>query len=172
MFITQHSSVTVDGKLSPTVNALLSRGQDFLRFTGSAHGVTFHFELQNNAPVIVMTATSVNPHYFSSHYSKIFSFGGGGGGGKETQTAMFQPQSRTHSLSGFNREDTRNLSPTGRRGLYLMPGHLSNLSMNHFLSMKILPLRRLSAGERGSGAGGGGGGGLNYIKRSRARVYA
>jgi len=64
MFITQHSSVTVDGKLSPTVNALLSRGQDFLRFTGSAHGVTFHFELQNNAPVIVMTATSVNPHYF------------------------------------------------------------------------------------------------------------
>lgn len=54
MFITQHSSVTVDGKLSPTVNALLSGGQDFLRSLSYwiVAGVTFHFELQNNCPAV------------------------------------------------------------------------------------------------------------------------
>lgn len=54
MFITQHSSVTVDGKLSPTVNALLSESQDFLRSLSYwiVAGVTFHFELHNNCPTV------------------------------------------------------------------------------------------------------------------------
>lgn len=62
MFITQHSSDTVDGKLSPTVNALLSGGQEFLRPLSywTVPWVTFHFELCNNAPVIVLTETSGN----------------------------------------------------------------------------------------------------------------
>lgn len=54
MFITQHSRVTVDGKLSPTVNALLSGGREFLRSLSYwiVAGVTFHFELLHNCPAV------------------------------------------------------------------------------------------------------------------------
>lgn len=56
MFITQHSSVTVDAKLSPTVSALLCGDQDFLRSLSYwiDTGVKFHFELQNIVLVIVL----------------------------------------------------------------------------------------------------------------------
>ena len=57
MFITQHSSFTVDGKLSPTVNALLSGGPDILRSLSYwiVDWITFHFNLQNAALVIVVS---------------------------------------------------------------------------------------------------------------------
>lgn len=73
MFITQHSSVTVDGKLSPTVNALLSGGQDFLRLLSYwiVAGVAFRFELKNNYPAV--TEASGNLPF---PYSKVLPAGG------------------------------------------------------------------------------------------------
>ena len=61
MFITQHSSVTVDGKLSPTVSALLTVGRDFLRSLSYwiVAGVTFHFELQNSCPAVTEASGSL-----------------------------------------------------------------------------------------------------------------
>lgn len=47
---------------------------------------------------------------------------------------------------------------------YLRPGHRSNLLENQSLSMKILPLRWVSAGEGERGE-------VNYIMTSRTRVF-
>lgn len=89
MFITQRSSVTVDGILWPTVNALLSEHEDFLRSLSywKITGVKFHFELQNNQLVNVLQWQQLLEIFlFNSHYSKILPVGRR----KETQTAKCQ----------------------------------------------------------------------------------
>lgn len=168
MFITQHCSVTVDAKLSPTVNALLCGDQDFLRLLSYwiVAGVTFHFELQGNALIIVLQWQKLLEIFFfsfslsfNSHYRKILPVGSRGSPDSHVSNSPAQANIRSLFIcplqlrdSSFSCMQTWYIWTVSHVKPFLW-FHLFNLLGNHlhFLSMKILSLRRVNAGERKRG---------------------
>lgn len=80
MFLTQHSSVTVDGKLSPTVNALLSGGQDFSLDSRCWGNISLWTpeQLSCSDRSFWKSSFSASARSFNSHYSKTLPVRGKG----------------------------------------------------------------------------------------------